>query len=258
MGGTMSQILLTSSFDAAPFDRGPRTVWLHGNRDSIAAERTVALSQFLDKPRESVAGAELLVVCGLVSRLCTPSNRVRLGQFLTEPWWGPPRVSVDTHLFVGDPWRMWWHWGCAGKPFANYYTSYRLESDWKRYVETGAGNPCAIERIVEFGAGVVQHRGGFRFGRVDIRFEQLSSQAHEEYAAEKERAFAEEKTVAAILRRLAAFAGRLYPERVVPRDLFEFRNHEIRVTDLGVDTYLAGRIREAVALTNAVAERFAC
>lgn len=254
----MSQIQLMSDFSAASFDRGCRSVWLHHDKDQVAAERTVTLSRFMDDPRSSVAGADLLVVCGLVTRLCTPSNRVKLGQFLTEPWWGPPRVSVDRCLFIGDPWRMWWHWGCVGRPFANYFTSYRLESDWKRYIDTEMNNPCTIEKVVEYGRGVVEHRNGFRFRDVAIHVEPMSAEQHELYAAAKELAFVEEKTISAIIRRLSAFAETAYPQRSIPRDLFSAESHTIRLTDFGVDVYLSKRIRETVALTNAVAEEFAC
>lgn len=254
----MSQILLTNDFGSAPFDRGRRTVWLHHDKDCVGASRTVSLSRFMDDPRAAVSGADLLVVCGLVTRLCTPSNRVKLGQFLTEPWWGPPRISVDRCLFVGEPWRMWWHWGCVGRPFANYFTSYRLESDWKRYIDTDAKNPCTIERIVEYGRGVVSHRGGFRFRDVAIHVEPMSAERHQLYADVKERVFNEEKTIAAIIRRLSEYATSCYPSRHVPRDLFAAESHEIRLTDLGVDVYLASRIRESVALTNAIAGAFAC
>lgn len=254
----MSQIFLVSDYEDAPLDRTRRTVWLHHDRETVNASRSISLSKFLDDPRASVADSDLLVVCGLVTKICTPSNRVKLGQFLTEPWWGPPRVSVDTCLFVGDPWRMWWHWGCVGRPFANYFTSYRLESDWKRYVETDQNNPCTIERIAEYGNGIVEHRNGFSFSNVRFQIQQVSSDCHERYAETKELAFLEEKTVAGIIRRLTEFCQSVYPDRFIPRNLFSSQNHNIRITDLGVDAYIAKRIRDTVSLTNAIAEMFAC
>lgn len=254
----MSQILLTNDWDSVPLDRSSRSVWLHHDSDVVRASRCVSLSRFMDDPRGAVDGAELLVVCGLVSRLCTPSNRVKLGQFLTEPWWGPPRVSVDRCLFVGEPWRMWWHWGCVGKPFSKYHTSYRMESDWKLYVDTGDKNPCDISQVVEYGRGIVEFRDGFRFAKIGMHVEPMSDEAKEQYAEEKESAFAEEKTATAIIRRLDRFAQRLYPQRHVPRNLFADDTHHVRVTDFGVDSYLVTRMQEVVNLTNQIAENFAC
>jgi hypothetical protein len=254
----MSQIFLTNDCEKAPFDRGDRTVWLHHDKDEINANRTIKLSSFLDDPRSAVANSDLLVVCGLVTKLCRPSNRVKLGQFLTEPWWGPKRASVDSCLFIGEPWRMWWHWGCIERPFANYFTSYRLESDWNRHIELETDNPCSIERIIEFGNGHVQHCDGFRFGSINIHIEKFSDAKHSSYAEEKEKSFAEEKTIKAIIRRLSAFADASYPDRSIPKDLFASTDHEIRVTDFGVDMYLLKRIRETIELTNAIAEAFQC
>ena len=153
---------------------------------------------------------------------------------------------------------MWWHWGCVGKPFANYFTSYRLESDWRRYVDIETNNPCTIERVVEYGRGIVSHCGGFKFRDVDVHVEPQAADRHHEYENEKERAFTEETTVSAIIRRLSAYASKCYPKRSLPKDLFASESHEIRATDLGVDTYLVNRILETVALTNHVAEEFSC
>lgn len=251
-------IYLTNDRDSLSLPKDSKTVWLHHKSEPTNAERMVDLPTFLGDPRAAVRGADLMIVCGLVTKLCNPANRVKLGQFLTEPWWGPPRVSVDRCLFVGEPWRMWWHWGCVQKPFAEYFTSYRLESDWRRYIDTEQGNPCALERVVEFGSGVVEWRGGFRFDRVVTHVEKMSSEAHERYRAEKAKAFDEEKTPAAIIRRLGEFAFLEYPLRSVPKDIFARSSLSIAVTDFAVDRYLVGRIMEMVSLTNGIAEAFAC
>lgn len=251
-------VVLISDYAAAGFPTGPDAVWLHAPGDAVPGCRAVTLPDFLSDPKAAVQGADLLVVCGLVSRMCRPGNRVRLGQYLTEPWWGPPRVSVDSHLFVGEPWRMWWHFGCVGQPFADCHTSYRLESHYRRYIDTGRDDPCGLDAVVRYGAGVVRWAGGFRFDDVSIHVEPMSPAAHDRYRLEKERAFGGEKTAAGLIRRLVAVAAREYPSRVLPADPFKSPILSARVTDFPVDAYLVGRLREAVALTNGAAEAFAC
>ncbi|MBU6430534.1 MAG: hypothetical protein KGR26_16065, partial [Cyanobacteria bacterium REEB65] len=76
------------------------------------------------------------------------------------------------------------------------------------------------------------------------------------YAEEKEAAFNEERTAAAIIKRLAAFAQDRCPDRSVPGSIFDSRKLRAVFTDLGVDRYLRRTIEDHVALTNGIAEVF--
>jgi len=254
----MNRLWLTDDPAKAGLPTGSDTVWLHAAGEAVQAERTVSLPEFLKGPREAVRGSKLLVVVGLVTNLCRPANRVKLGQYLTEPWWGPPRISVDTHLFVGDPWRFWWHFGCAGAAYADLHTSYRLESQWKHYVERGGENPCSPEMLLRFGRGVIGFRGGFKFDSFSVATEVVSGDVRDRYAVEKEKAFAEEKTANGIIKRLAKFVQAACPNRNFPADPTQQGNLAVTATDLPVDAFLLDRLRETVELTNAVAGEFAC
>lgn len=254
----MSQIFWTEDYNSVDLPRDSTAVWLHHKSEKVAAERTVDLQGFLENPKKAVEGATLLVVCSLVSKLCTPSNRVKLGQFLTEPWFGPERVSVDRMLFKGKPWRAWWHFGCVGKPFAGCTTSFALEGRYSRWEERRGGNPCELETFVRDGKRVVQYRSGFCFDRFEVRVEPMPEDVRREYAEEKERAFAECPTICKIVARLEAFAQKVYPSRMVPDDIFKARDVEIVATDLPIDNFLIEDIREKVELTNRCAEEFAC
>jgi len=256
----MGKIHLTDNHDQLNLPRGREAVWLHSAKDRRPrAERCVTLPEFLDAPWESVKGADLLVVVGLVSRFCTPGNRVRLGQYLTDPWKGPERVSVDDRLFIVDPWRMWWHFGCAGIDFGGCSVSYTLETRWNGFVVGMRENPCVASELDRYGLGVIEARGAFKFEPINIHVEPMPEEVRERYATEKEVAFNEEATPAAIIKRLAAFASSVYPPRSVPsfRDMFRARHLEVRATDLGVDRFLVGQIMLRAELTNYAAERFA-
>lgn len=256
----MSRIFLTTSPEALDIPRDGTALWLYAD-DACRPDvpRAISLSRFMSDPHGATRDADVLVVHGLVSRITTPANRVRTGQFLTDPWpSGPPRLSVDDKLFIVDPWRMWWHWGCVGADFGGLHTSYRAESLWRASLEGRATNPVTLEAAVKYGTGVIRACNPFRFD-FHAQILPMSTSVHDEYAAEKERAFTSEHTITAILKRLSAFASRVCPDRRVPsfREMFSARRLHVVATDLGVDRWLLAQIEERVRIINGVAEAFA-
>lgn len=256
----MSRIYLASDHDRLDLPRDSKALWLYHDSDRRPnAERAITLKAFLDDPWGAIKGVDLLVVVGLVSRMCRPGNRVKLGQFLTDPWPGPPRVSVDDKLFIVDPWRLWWHFGCVGIEFGGCNVSYTLETRWNGYIVGMRENPCSPEELERYGDGVIEAHDPFQFDAVDIHVEPMPPDVHARYLEEKERAFQEESTPTAIIKRLAAFASLEYPFRSVPTfgQMFEQRRLTVRATDLGVDRFLVNQIKLRAELINFAARRFA-
>lgn len=217
-------------------------------------------SEFVKRPSFYLEGAEHMVLLNLVSKIIRPGSRKQYGQFLTDPWNKAPRLSVDTHLYVEEPWRMWFHFGAVGAEFGapeeKYHTSYRVETDWRFHVEGKHAHPCGLDRLEKYGRGVVRYIDGFRFESVSFETIDTGPLVRAMYAEEKEAAFEQERTPAAIVRRLSDFAQGRCPERSVPRSIFGDRRLSATFTDLGVDRYLRGVIEGHVALTNGIAEMF--
>lgn len=255
----MSRIFLTTTPDEIDLPRDRSAVWLHADRaPRPSAERAISMGRFMEDPHGAVRGADVLIVVGLVSQITTPSNRVRTGQFLTDPWpSGPPRISVDDKLFISDPWRLWWHFGCAGADYAGLHTSYRAESMWRNSLVGKEQNPVTLDAVLRYGRGVIRAVNPFRFD-FETRIVPMETAVHSAYQAEKERAFSEASTATAVISRLAAFAQRACPERSMPSFRAMFRSSKLRVvaTDLGVDRWLVGQIEERVQLINGAAEAF--
>lgn len=255
----MSRIFLTTTPDLLDLPRDGSAVWLHADRAKRPlAERTVAMSRFMEDPIGAVRGADMLIVVGLVSQITTPGNRVKTGQWLTDPWpSGPRRVSVDDKLFITDPWRLWWHFGCVGADYMGLATSYRAESMWRNSLVDKEQNPVTLDNVITYGRGVISAVNPFRFD-YSLRVDPMPASVHADYLTEKERAFSEEKTIAAIIKRLSNFAQRVYPDRCVPtfRAMFGSANLHVVATDLGVDRWLVCQIEERVRLINGVAEAF--
>lgn len=224
----------------------------------------VPLAEIEADPARWLGSPGTMIVVGL-SRMMTPSNRVRLEPVLHQPWAGVQRISVDEVLFVAEPWRAFWHFIATGTPYEYYTDSFRAESRWLRAREQQTADPFDLDTIAKWGRGHVRAVDPFVFGPVVEQVIPCERDTLEEYAAEKEAAFAEETTIAAIVRRLSRFAAEVEPRRSIPTRAALFRRRAglvpepVRIvrTDLGVDRFLAADVRHLVTLTNGIAEVFA-
>jgi len=215
----------------------------------------VPLGAVLDDPAAFLEGGRTLVAVGL-SQIMTPSNRVKLGQVFLRPRVGLRRIVIDRHLFVAEPWRMWWPFRCAGKDQPWGLTdSFLAESRWKAAIELQTPDPFGWEPLQDEMRGVVHVEDAFAFGHVEVRTVPVGGNVHDAYAAEKEAAFSSEKTTAGILGRLSRFAQRACPERCVPTasQLFKQPPSTIVATDLAVDRFLVGQLVDRMTLTNWIA-----
>jgi len=218
----------------------------------------VELATLLERREEWLGAPGTMVVVGL-SRLMTPSNRVKLGQVLLRPRPHLHRISVDEVLFVSEPWRMWWHFYAVGAERWGFTDSFLAETRWKNAHELRTSDPFGVEAVLRAMDGVVAGDEPFRFPEIEVETIEAPSRVHADYAAVKEEAFANEKTVAGIIRRLAAFAQQAEPRRAVPTPARLFRRGaavpRIVATDLPVDRYLVAKHLEYVTLTNAIADK---
>ena len=254
------RICLTSDPMRSGWPTDKSALWVHHKSDSPAVERRVLADDFVANPRKYYDGCDVVVLLNLVSRIIRPGSRMKYGQFLTDPWTGPQRLSVDTHAFIGEPWRMWFHFGAVeapfGEPHEKFHTSYRVETDWRFYLDGKLEEQtCNMTRLKRFGAGVLVWRDGYRVEQHEVEVLPMSASTHDAYQQEKEAAFADERTPNAIIKRLATFAQRACPERTLP-DVFASPRHKLIVTDLGVDRWLTSQARMMVDLTNNIAEAF--
>jgi hypothetical protein len=213
-------------------------------------------SEFNERFLQLVDTRDTLVIVGL-NRIITPANRVQVGGMVLRPrkW---RRISVDTTLFRSEPWRAWFHFGCVGAPYHGYSYSYLAETDWKAFHEgKRAADPFSFEAIEQAGSGALRSEYE-RYFDLTVETVNVGAEFHREYAAEKARAFDEEHTISAIIKRLETFAQKALPWRTVPTParLFAAGSHHIVRTDLKVDEFLVGRLQALADLTNKIAARF--
>lgn len=69
-----------------------------------------------------------------VNRMITPSNRCDMVndylQILTR---NKPKVVIDTSPFIGEPWRVWFHYSIAFGEWLGADYSYPIEGDWLKW-----------------------------------------------------------------------------------------------------------------------------
>ncbi len=215
----------------------------------------LSLTELLDDPLSHLREPGTMVVVGF-SRLLTPSNRVKVGPYLLRQRPGIRRVVADDVMFVSEPWRLWWHLFAVGREAWGFSNSFLAESRWKMAVEKQTEDPFSISRVQGAIRGVVRARDPFRFPPVEVEVVPVGAEVHAAYAEEKERAFTDEKTLPAIVKRLAAIADHALPARHIPSVASLWRSPPTRIvrTDLKVDEFLVEQIVHRMALTNAIAD----
>lgn len=252
-------IYLTKNTGSFKMDAGKSAVCVtHASYDAPVIDcRHLSLDEFMSDVTGSLRGRDTLVVVGL-NKILTPGNRTTLGKVFLRPIPGVQRISIDRTLFVSEPWRAWFHFGCTGAKYREYTYSYLAESHWRAAQEGIREDPFAVDRVKEEGAGQVVADHGQYFPPLDIELVEVGQSDHDEYQALKTKCFDEEHTVHGIIKRLVGFSKVACPRRKLPTraSLFSRREHKIVITDLGVDTYLLSELTGLVALTNGIARSF--
>ncbi len=251
----MDRIVLTRKKAELTDVRGRAFAIVAPGYEAPCGVEAVTLDAVLADPERWCEGGATMVIVGL-SRLMTPSNRVKLGRVLLRPRAGLRRISVDELLFVSEPWRLWWHFYAVGA--AGHWgltDSFLAETRWNAAVEMQTPDPFGVESVSVAAAGVVRAIDPFVFQPVAVDTIPATKEVHAAYSQLKETLFTHEKTVAAIIKRLAAFAQASCPDRAVPSSAQLFKKPPARIvrTDLAVDTFLVGQLLDRIRLTNAIA-----
>lgn len=76
---------------------------------------------------------EAIVVVGL-NRIITPSNRCDfVNEYLQTMTPNIPKISLDAEPFIGEPWRLWFHYSIANCGHFNITYSYVIETEWQHW-----------------------------------------------------------------------------------------------------------------------------
>lgn len=74
-----------------------------------------------------------LIFVGL-NRMITPSNRCDMVfDYMATMTRNIEKISIDTQPFIGEPWRVWWHYDMTNQDKFNLPHSYAMETEWKQW-----------------------------------------------------------------------------------------------------------------------------
>lgn len=77
--------------------------------------------------------AEQFVIIG-ANRMIKPSNRCDMvNDYLQVMTKTTPKVSIDTRPFIGEPWRVWYHFSLAFGEWLGVDYSYPVEGEWQKW-----------------------------------------------------------------------------------------------------------------------------
>ena len=254
-------IILTKDIGALRIDAGRDALCVrHRSYDPpLTADGCLQLTyeEFAASPSRALSGRTVMVVIGL-NKIIVPGNRTKVGPLLLRPVAGVRRISVDRTLFVSEPWRAWFHFGCVGAKYREYTYSYLAETHWRASKDGLRGDPFSLEAIAACGTGVVRSHYDRYFDKIEVERVEMAPGVHDEYQVLKEKCFKEEHTASAIISRLSAYARSACRRRKIPMPsaLFSRTEHSIVQTDLKVDDYLVGRLRGLAQLTDDIGARF--
>lgn len=260
--GSDRKIVLAKDIGSVRLDLGPAVCVRHKKYTwpDVAGDcEFVEWTDFEATPRRWLDPERSLIIVGL-NRIINPGNRTReVFEILYNLCKDVQKWSIDHTLFVGAPWRAWFHWGLVGAKYREYTYSYLAESHWKAYGEGACEeDPFSLDVIGKWGHGVVESRYERFFEDVRVETVRMPPAVHAEYAQLKETCFDEEHTIGRIIARLSRFARESCPERRIPTPttLFARATHDIVRTDLPVDEYLVNNLLSLVRLTDEIGSAF--
>lgn len=74
-----------------------------------------------------------IIIFGL-NRIITPSNRCDfVFEYLQTTTNHIKKISIDTAPFIGEPWRLWFHYSVCMGSFLGINYSYAIETDWQHW-----------------------------------------------------------------------------------------------------------------------------
>jgi hypothetical protein len=85
------------------------------------------------KTRYSELHFNKLILVGL-NRIITPTNRCDMvNDFMQTMTNHVEKVSIDNHPFIGEPWRLWYHYDVTKKGKFKFPHGYATETEWKKW-----------------------------------------------------------------------------------------------------------------------------
>ncbi|KAA6348968.1 hypothetical protein EZS27_003568 [termite gut metagenome] len=130
----MRKVIFSSTIPKISIDNLPEDtlVIVHEMYDKPCIDRlTVEWQKF--KAAYSEYETSQYVVVG-ANRMISPSNRCDMvNDFMQVMTKTIPKISIDTAPFIGEPWRLWYHYSLVFGEWLGVDYSYPVEGEWKKW-----------------------------------------------------------------------------------------------------------------------------
>lgn len=260
MGKDRRRIILTRDIASATADADRPLVIRHPSypKPDVGGVH-ITLPEAEENLRAHLPGRRSIVFVGL-NKSKTPSSRTRnIWEVLFYELSEMDRWSIDTTLFVSRPWRAWFHFGLVGARYREFTYSYLAESQWNGWRDAiRVEDPFAPAELVKWGEGLISSDYDRFHSAVNYDQVPVGDEAHAGYHDEKSAAFGEERTIAAILRRLSKYAESVCPSRKIPTRASLFAKSVVNIvaTDLPIDAFLVRELQSMILSVDTVGEAF--
>jgi len=205
--------------------------------------------EFLEyRNRYTLFDPPAIVVIGL-NRIITPSNRCDMvNEYLQTMTPNIPKICIDTAPFIGEPWRLWFHYSIAGCGRFNINYSYAIETEWKKWFYRDATD-CRLSRgnIRLFISDTISD-----LDRLESSFEFIEIPHYDEawYEKAKEHVFTKYETPKLLVNNLLKLSNKHFGIDL-SFDSY-LNNRKIRLPDVGVYRFVAEENERRMGIYNEV------
>jgi len=189
-----------------------------------------------------------IVVIGL-NRIITPSNRCDMvNEYLQTMTPNIPKVCIDTAPFIGEPWRLWFHYSIAGCGRFNVNYSYAIETEWKKWFYREVPD-CRLSRanIRLFLSDTISDLEPLRSS---FELVEITSHHEEWYRKAKDHVFAKYDTPKLLVNNLLKLSNDHFGMDVSYDSYLE--NRAMRLPDVGVYRFMAEENERRMGIYNEV------
>lgn len=200
------------------------------------------------KPRYSTLTPLAMIVVGL-NRMLTQSNRCEmLWEYLFTMTPSIPKVSIDTAPFLGEPWRLWFHYGLTGAGKFGVTYSYAIETEWQHWFYRDTAD-CRLSGA-NIGLFLTDTISDLPPLTTSFDLTEIGPDDEEWYGELRQSVFAKRDTPKLIIRDLLSAVNRRY-DTSLSFDSY-LRGGAVTVPDLGVCRFVIEENERRMATYNGV------
>jgi len=205
--------------------------------------------EFLEyKKKYTLFDPELFIIIGL-NRIITPSNRCDMvHEYLHTMTKNIPKISIDTEPFIGEPWRLWFHYSITHCGHFNINYSYIIEGEWQYWFYRDKPD-CRLSKdnIRLFVSDTTSDLDLFT---TSLKFYDISGQEEQWYFKMKEHVFLKHDSPKLLINNLLKLSNKYFGVDL-SYDSYQ-ENKLINLPDIGIYRFMAEENQRRIGTYNEV------